>query len=412
MTWRLAWRNLWRHRSRSWILISVIAFTYAFSLVGISIGDDSHGRMLDEARRVAGGDILVHGEGYWDSKAGDVVIPEGDAVAGLLAGVAGVSSVHPRILVSGLVSTSAASRPVFLQGVDPSVERELRDFEDDLVAGTFLGGERDDPLVLGAELVDDLEAELGDRIVLTASGPDGEITRALFHLTGVLDGGVGAGDGMLGFTTVPAAAEALGAGPSLTQIGLLLRPGVDLEDAATRATEVLAGAGDLEVLTWREAVPEMVGFVELDDAFGYLYMMVIFVVVLFAITNTFLMAVMERVREFGLLNALGLRDRQVGKMLLAETLVLTGIAMAIGLALATAGHLAADHWGISVAVWGVEEIEISGIDMADMVIRSRIVPVKWLAASVTVAVASLASALYPAWKATRLAPSEAMRFFE
>lgn len=414
MIWRLAWRNLWRHRGRTWILVSVIAATYGLALFALGVGDDSHRRMLEEATRAAGGDVLVHGEGYWQSRASDVVIPEGEAVADAVRRLPGVASVHPRILVNGLLSTSAASRPVFLQGVEPSVESEFRDFASYVSPGSFLAEtERDDPLVLGGTLARELELELGDRVVLTATGPDGEVTRALFHLTGVLDSGVGAADEVVGYTTVEAAAEALGMTGSLTQVGLVLEPGVDVDEAARAVDEAVAGAsGALEVLTWREAVPEMVGFVELDDAFGYIFMMVIFVVVLFAITNTFLMAVMERVREFGLLSALGLRDTEVGKMLLAETVVLTALAMVIGFAVGLAGHLAVDHWGLSVASWGIEELEVSGIDMADMVIRSEITPVKWITASVMVAVASLASALYPAWRAMRLAPSEAMRFYE
>jgi len=442
--WRLAWRNLWRHRARTWILVSVIAATYALSLVGLSIGDDSHQRMLREAARVAGGDVLVHGDGYWENKASDIAIPAGDPVVEALRGIEEVVSVHPRVLINGLVSTSAASRPVFLQGVDPDLEVAFRGFGDDIVDGTFLAEEeRDDPLVLGAELAEELDVEIGDRVVLTASGPDGEIQRALFHLTGTLDAGAGAANEVLGFTTVEAAAEALGMEGALTQVGLTVASEDAVERVAARAREVLAGVAlageaptgealsqeaqvegeaggrgeappgmELEVLTWREAVPEMVGFVELDDAFGHIYMIVIFVVVLFAITNTFLMAVMERVREFGLLSALGLRDRQVGTMLLAETVVLTALAMTIGLTLGLAGHFAANHWGISVAAYGIDEIEISGIDMADMVIHSTITPAKWIAASVMVAVASVASALYPAWKAMRLAPSEAMRFYE
>ncbi|MGD2069390.1 MAG: FtsX-like permease family protein [Gemmatimonadota bacterium] len=413
MIWRIAWRNLWRNRTRTWILSSVIAATYGLSLVGMGIGDDSHQRMLREAVVAAGGDILVHGVGYWDSRGSDVTIPDAATVVEILRGVDGVEAAHPRILVNGLVSTSAASRPVFLQGVEPASEAEFRDLLEDVSAGTFLEEDRRDPLVLGVELAEELELELGDRVVLTASDPEGEVTRALFHLTGILDSGVREADELMGYTTIEAARQAISMDGRLTQVGLQIPRDAEPEDVAARVREALGARADsLEVLTWREAVPEMVGFVELDDAFGYIYFVVIFVVVLFAITNTFLMAVMERVREFGLLSALGLRGRRIGRLLLAETLALTALAMALGFALGFGGHLAANHWGINVAAWGLDEIEVAGVDMADMVIRSTITPVKWIAASIMVAVASVASALYPAWRATRLAPSEAMRFFE
>lgn len=430
MIWRMAWRNLWRNRTRTLILGSVIAFAYGFTLIGLSIGDDSHDRMLDDAIRAAGGQILVHADGFWATRAGDLVVADGEGLVEALEGVESVARTFPRILVSGLASTSAGSRAIQLQGVVPEREAGWLEVVDDVVDGTFLGvdstgaasaPERSDPLVLGALLTERLELELGDRVVVTASDPEGEVTRALFHLTGVVETGTRSADETLAYTTLAAAREAMGMEGELTQVGLLLEPGAEPAEAARGLRSLLepggatrpAPATELEVLTWREAVPEMVGFVELDDAFGYIYMAVIFVVVLFSITNTFLMAVMERVRELGLLNALGLRGSRVGGLLLAETVLLTALAMAVGLAFGFGVHLAVDRWGIDVAaVWGLEDIEISGIDMADMVIRSTITPAKWLAASVLVATASLASALYPAWKATRLAPAEAMSFYE
>jgi ABC-type lipoprotein release transport system permease subunit len=261
--------------------------------------------------------------------------------------------------------------------------------------------------------VEELGVGLGGRVVLTASDVDGEVTRALFHLTGVIRTGTRALDEILAYTTVEAAREAVSMDDKLTQIGVLAGDGhnpIELAGAIAAALDDLPQ--DLEVLPWQEAVPEMVGFTELDDAFGYVYMAVIFLVVLFSIANTFLMAVLERVRELGLLSALGLRGRRVAHLLLAETALMTVLAMGIGFAVGFAGHLAAAQWGISVAMWGLEEIEISGIDMADLVIYSEIRPFKWFMGSALVAVATIASSLYPAWRASRLAPAEAMRFFE
>lgn len=412
MTWRIAWRNLWRHRTRTLIMTSAVALTYGLMLVGMGIGDDGHARMLLEATRAAGGDVLVHGRGYWATRASDIVMRDADDIVERVQRVEGVRTAIPRVLISGLVSSAAGSRPVLLQGVRPEREAELRDLSPDVTEGSFLAGTRPDPIVLGSRIVERLDLELGDRVVLTATGPDGEVTRALFHLTGVLETGSRDLDDFLGFTTLEAAQRAVGMEGMLSQIGLLLADGSDVAAAAGRVEAGLDAGAALEVLTWREAVPEMVGFVELDDAFGYVWMLVIFLVVLFSITNTFLMAVMERVREFGLLNALGLRSARIGRLLLTETALLAGLAMAVGFAVALAGHLAVDHWGINVAAWGLEELEISGVDVSDLVMYSTITPAKWIAASILVALATMGSALYPAWRAARLAPAEAMRFYE
>ena len=413
MLLRLAWRNLWRHRGRTLIMMSAVALAYALMLAGLAINDDGHYRMLREATEAAGGDVLVHGDGYWDSRASDIIMERGDEVLEIVRGVPGVDVAIPRVLVNGLVSTSADNRPVMLQGIDPTAEQRLHDYRSDLVAGTWFEDGREDPIILGSRAVERLELEVGDRVVLTASDPEGELTRALFHLTGVIETGTKELDETLGLTTIGALRRVLARPDMLTQVGIVTPEGTEAGVVAATVRDALGQrAGGLEVLTWEQAIPEMVGLIEIDDAFGYIYFAVIFAVVLFSITNTFLMAVMERVREFGLLNALGMRDQRIGRLLLTESVLLTALAMGVGLLIGLAGHLAAAHWGIPVASYGIEEMEMSGIDMSDLVMYSRINPVKWGIASLLVAVTTIASALYPAWRATKLAPAEAMRFYE
>jgi len=413
MLWRIAWRNLWRHRTRTLTMTSAVAFSYGLCLFSMGLGDDGHQQMLDEAAEGAGGDILVHAAGYWESKSSDLVIDGADDVLATVESTPGVRAAIPRMIINGLVSSSTGNRMLFLQGIDPQRETALRDLSEDLEAGEYLDTtERDDPLILGAVVVEKLELDLGDRVVLTATQPDGEVTRALFHLTGVIETGLKDVDEMMGITTLGAAQKAVGAQGRLTQIGVMADPGL-ASDSVAAQIRIATGADGygLEVLTWQEAIPEMVGFIEVDDAFLYIYLVVIFAIVAFAIANTFLMAVMERVREFGLLNALGLKGRGVAGLLLTETFLMTTLAMAIGFVLGFSGHLAASHWGIPLSVYGVESMEVSGVDFASLVMRSKLNPVKWLAASILVALVTLGSALYPAWRASRLAPSEAMRFF-
>jgi ABC-type lipoprotein release transport system permease subunit len=414
MLWRMAWRNLWRHRTRTLIMTSAIAFSYGLCLFSMGMGDDGHQQMLDQAAEGAGGDVLVHADGYWDSKSSDLVMRDSENILAAVEATDGVREAIPRIIINGLVSSASGNRMLFLQGIDPHREEALRDFSEDVKAGEYLDTtERADPILLGAVIVEKLELELGDRVVLTATDPEGEVTRALFHLTGVIRTGLREIDEILGLTTLEAAQRAVGAEGVLTQIGVVAEAGIPTDSLKARIQGTVQAEGNgLEVITWQEAIPEMVGFIEVDDAFLYIYLIVMFAIVAFAIANTFLMAVMERVREFGLLNALGLRGSGVAKLLLAETLLMTLLAMSVGFVLGFAGHLAASHWGIPVAMWGVDNMEVSGVDFASLVMRSKVNPVKWAAASVLVALVTLGSALYPAWRASRFEPAEAMRFYE
>jgi len=415
MLLRLAWRNLWRHRSRTLILGSAVVLSYGLLLASMGMGDDAHQQMVDAAIEGAGGQVLVHGKGFWDARTVDLRIDSSDAVLAALGRVDGVRAAIPRVLVNGLLSTTAGSRPVMLEGIEPAVEAELKDISDDVKEGERLDATTErSPLLIGRPVADELEVEPGDRVVLTASGADGEVTRALFHVAGIIETGRADLDEMVAYTTLDVARDAAGLDGAVSQIGLLLDGDVATDAVKARVEDALGARNDgsLEVLTWQEALPEMVGYVEIDDAFLYIYAVVMYMVVIFAIANTFLVAVMERVRELGLLNALGMRGRRISRMILGETTFLVLLAMVAGLGVALGIHSALAHWGIPMSAFGSNEMELSGVDVSSLVIRSRISIVKWVIASVLTALTTVAAAIYPAMRAARLAPAEAMRFYE
>lgn len=415
MLLRIAWRNLWRHRGRSLILGSAVTLSYALLLASMGIGDDSHQQMIDAAVEGAGGEVLIHGAGFWDARTVDIAVPGADSVLAVAGAVEGVRAAIPRVLVNGLLSTAAGNQPLQLVGIVPDLEARLKDVSADVTEGDPLETtvERS-PLLIGRPVADELEVGPGDRVVLTASGLDGEITRALFHVAGIIETGRADIDEMIAYTTLEAARHAVGMRDEVTQVGLLLDGGQETDVVKARVEQALGPRGNgLEVLTWQQALPEMVGYVEIDDAFLYIYVVVIYLVVIFAIANTFLVAVMERVRELGLLNALGLRGGRIGRMILGETTFLVLVSMAVGLLLALGIHLALVRWGLPIAAFfGDGDIELSGIDISALVMRSRITTMKWVVGSIIVAVSTIAAAIYPALRAARLAPAEAMRFYE
>lgn len=411
--WTLAWRNLWRHRTRTIILLTAIGLPYATMIVSFGFIGDFLDKMEERAAESAGGTVLVHGDGYWNTQSNDVVVDEADRIQRTIAQTEGVEAAIPRVLVQGMLSSSRGTTGGRVVGIVPDQQARMRDLSEYVVRGDFLSEDHERPLVLGVGLVERLEVELGDKIVLTASDSDGEMTRALFYLRGVLETGSDQRDDVAAYTTLEAARGAVGLEGRLHQIGVLADEGLDSATLAERIRQSIGGSADgLEILTWQEAMPEMVSYLAIERGGMIVMLIVLFVVVAFVIANTFLMSVMERVREFGLFNALGLNHRRIGGLVFAETSMLLVLAIVAGFALGFGGHLAIAHYGIDFGQIMGDQMQVSGVAMADLVMRSEPVPTKWLAGTVGVVALVFASAAYPAWKAMKLAPTEAMEFYE
>lgn len=407
---KVAWRNLWRNQTRTVITIIAIALTYTLYLMMMGIQDYTYEQMEEAAAKAAGGSVLVQGKGFQDSQLNDIVIDDGRAVVERVESQELVDVVSARVIINGLLSTSASSAPVSLHGIDSSREKRFQDMGEYLVEGSMPDPQDTDPLVIGARLADELDVGLGDRVVLTATAGDAEMQRALFHVSGIFKTGSSMMDRGLAFTTIEAAQRSLKMGASITQIGVMGHTGPDA--LANVLRNELGALEGVEVLTWAEAMPDVVGFIEMDKAYGDVFAIVLFLVVLFSIMNTFLMAVMERVRELGLLGALGLTPWRIVKLVIAETFLLTLVSLAIGLSLGLVGHQIIATVGIDMATFYGDSLEISGIALTDTMIYSTIDVSRWINATVSVIVMVLFSAAYPAYKAAKLSPTEAMRFYE
>ncbi len=412
--WRLAWRNLWRNRTRTVITGTAIALTLTLRLVSVGLNASSYEKMLEGAEMSAGGAILVHGDGYWESRTSESVLRAADARQAALEKVDGVKVVVPRVIMPGLLSSATGNVGANVQGIVPAREQAVKDWSKYLERGTFLAGEEGtDEIVLGKATVERLNIELGDRVVLATTDPKGHATQGLFYLGGVLATGSKMTYKMLAFVKLSAAREVLELDDGLTQVGLVL------DDRAKRnelkpsivAAVAVAGAPAVEVMTWDEANPQMVKLIQSDREMNDGMSWIILFVVAFGIVNTFLMVVLERVRELGLVGALGMTPGQIARLVLWEGALLGVTFIAVGAALGGWAHYELATTGIDMTEL-MGEVEIGGVLMEDMHIRSRLVVGDWLTNCLAVFVIVLLSALYPAYKATRLQPAQAMRTYE
>jgi len=410
---RLAWRNLRRSRTRTAISATAIFLSFFVMLFNFSLKDASYQQMLRAAVKVAGGSVLVHAEGWQESRAANLLVTNPGRVLEAARRIPEVRAVIPRMIIEGLISSTRGAEPVRLQGVDRQAQSAVSDLARFLAQGTYLEPNEDQPLVVGPKLARKLAVKLGDRVVLTATDRNGEMARSLFHVSGILEPRTGLEEGVA-FTSLAAASAVVGAKAACTEIGLLLADDNRRGEVASALRAALSAPGEqrLEVLTWEQVLPELQGTIRSDKALTYLLVLVIFVVVGFGIANTLLTSVLERVRELGLLSALGLTPVRTAGLVLAESGLLAIFSLSLGYALMLALHLAFTSQGIEVAALAGMKVEWGGVILDDVRLRTAINPARWLFGGAGVALIVVASALYPAWKATRLEPAQAMRTYE
>jgi ABC-type lipoprotein release transport system permease subunit len=416
--WRLAWRNLWRNRARTIITGTAIAFTLGIQLMSYGIAESSYEKMRSSAVKSVGGALLVHADGYWETLETDKVITESAAVVDAIRAVDGVDQVIPRIVAQGLVSSARGNAGTRLMAVERESTLAFDNPAKFLVEGTFLEERAKDlrlrgPLVLGKSVVDDLKIELGDRLVVAVTGPDGDPVRMPFKLTGIMDTGSEMGDAVAAYTSLDFVREQLVIPAGAVQLGVVTTSNESLPRVQAAVREALASLKQpLEVLRWDEANPELVKVIEADKNFGDKFGLLLFIIVGFGITNTFLMMVLERVRELGLLAALGLTPMRIATMVLVESIVLGLLSVFFGILIGYAGHLTVAHYGINYGEMVGGEIQMAGVVMEDFILYSHLNVARWIQACVVVLVMVVLAATYPALKATRMEPATAMRTYE
>lgn len=414
---RIAWRSFLRHRRRSILTGSAIALGLAMLLAFLGLARDAHERMAELGIRLGGANVTVQGAGYQDDPTLEHVVRDPGAIAEMARAAPGVTAAVPRVHASGLISTGAASAGVAVVGVDPDLEARVSTIASaqNRVSGDYLrprarrafASEPAD-IYLGVQLARTLDLELGDRVVLTVSPRGaGHPASAAFLVRGIFRTGIDELDGFFVEIPLADARELFHLGDAATQVAVFTDRLDDTGrvDAALAAS--LASRADLEVLPWQRTLRELYEAIVLDDLGLYLMMAIVFVIVAIGIFNTVLMSVVERTRELGVMMAVGTSKARLFAMVLVEAVILALVASVVGLAIGLSIHFYFHAHGLDItSLFG--DVQVAGVVISGRMYSQLSVAdvVTWTAIVIAIVVAS---ALYPAFRVTRLDPLEAMR---
>ncbi|PNU21348.1 hypothetical protein C2E25_01990 [Geothermobacter hydrogeniphilus] len=399
LLWRLAARNVRRNLRRSLLTVAAIAFGLFCLILFQSLKAGLHHEMVASTVQLDTGSFQIHAAGYRPNRVALSPLP---ALPELLGKLDRLGLVYaPRLKAPALVIGPGGSASVLLSGVDPEREARLTIIASRLQSGTYLGGR--DELLIGAELATALGVGVGDELKLMARSLLGSPAAKRFKVGGIFRTDLaGFNRGQL-FLTLSATRALLRADGLVSEIVVRVPSGEEQQQAARLAA--VLDSDRYRVDSWDRIAPDVSQLIELNDGTMRLLVLIVFFIVALGITNTMTMTVFERYREFGILAALGMRPAGIVRLVVAESLLL-------GLCGALVGGLA----GWAGASW----FAAHGLDLTALTSSNRYFATShvlhallrpgdfWLANLVTLLTGLLAG-LYPAWKASRLHPVEALR---
>ncbi len=401
----IAWRNIWRQPKRTALTVATITLGLGLLLVSIGLGDGGHYQMIETAVRQGSGHVLIQEQGYQRSRSIARVLDSRDQSMALrwidsVPSSFKVESVLRRVFASGIAASADGSAGILIIGFEPELEKRSSRFNEKLIAGAFPDSDDSDRVILGEGVGRKLSVKEGDKVVLTAQealGP--ELQSVLVRVGGLLRTGAEDLDESAVLAPIATVQRFLRMGKGVHQIAILLPDSRGSEPLARLGKAQLQG---LEVLAWDEALPELSDFIRVDDAGNYLFNMVFFVLIAFLVLNTLLMSVLERNREFALLEAMGLVPEQRFAMVMLEAVMIAAMASLLGMGLGLAGHLYFAVHGLPLDVFSSGDISAAGVVM-DPVIYSDLSWSRILGCIALVVAMTLLLALIPARRAARAA---------
>jgi ABC-type lipoprotein release transport system permease subunit len=401
---RLAWRNLWRHRRRT--LIVVVAMAMGLGLMmwydGLMAGFDQ--AIYGNAIKVLGGNIQIHAQGYSSETGQNPLLPLPDDQAVVQAALAQplVQSATRRIITGGLLTSPEGAFGVNITGIEPEKESEVNLAAQHIVAGRYLNFEDGDMILIGKGLADAMNVGVSDRITMVGRSTHEQTRRRTMTVVGIFDLGMPDFEKTLAYTSLNEAQDLFDLTGQSTEVAIVLKQLGTEPEVITALKPLLPG---YEIDTWRNNYPELMAAITTKNGVMNIFGVIILLIAGIGILNLLLMAVYERTREIGLLGAMGLKPLQISLLFILEGTMmgLTGVVFGIVVGLLINGLMRRVGLDLSAISTATDYMAL---------ISGRVYPSwgleKLFVRALTVAIISALAALIPASEAARREPAAAL----
>jgi ABC-type lipoprotein release transport system permease subunit len=408
---KMAWRNIWRNPRRTILTISAIVFACVLLVFMLSFQFGSYDTMINSSVKINTGHLQIQDKGYHENKRMRRVVPDPAVIDRILSQIPAVEAFTSRGRAFALASSSERTYGAMIVGVDPDREARVSTLKTIVRQGQYLS-ERTAPdeltgALVGERLARNLRVGLGDEITILGQGRDGSVAATVLQVQGIFDSGLDAFDRSTIHIPLGDFQAVFAMGSAVHEVVVLGRTLADIPAIKDQVRQRLKETGSTDTLValdWDELMPGLKQAIEMDLVSGSFFYLILIMVVAFSILNTFLMAILERTHEFGVMMAMGTRPGRLTRLVLTESAGMTVVGVAVGILLGCA----------LTGYFQVHGIDMSGSSeiLSQYGIPSRLFPRLTILSAFTgplvVLLITLVAALYPALKIRRLKPVEAI----
>jgi len=401
---KLAWRNIWRHRRRTIIIMLAMGLSLGMMMFYDGLIDGFNNAIAGNAVRVLGGNVQVHAEGYREKVDSNPLLPLADDSAIVRAALSqpDVIAAARRIQTGGLVSNREGAYPMTIIGIDPVAEAPVSLIAEHVVDGRYVETTDQDSILVGKGLADALALKVGDRVNMVGSDIHKQNRQRTMTVIGIYDIGIPSMEKATSYISLGEAQELFGLRAQSTEVQITLKR-VGTESIVVNAlTPLLPG---YEVESWANNYPELSNAVGRKNIVMDIFSIIIVMIAGIGILNLLLMAIYERTREIGLLGAMGLKPRQIAVTFILEGALIGFMGVIAGIAMGLAVNL-------SLMQVGMDYSQYAGITDYMALISGKVYPTlgvgKLPMRAIIIFVIAALAALIPAIIASKREPSEAL----
>jgi putative ABC transport system permease protein len=404
----LAWRNLWRNKRRTILTVGAISLYGFLFLWYIWLSYGAQESMLDSFARILTGHIQIHAKGFSDDMSVMKRIPDPQPIIIAIEKEKHVTAYSARIKTYALAAANETSSGAFVLAIDPEREKSVSNLYKTLKEGRYLSSDAHSEIVIGYVLAENLGVKVGDKLALLVQAADGSMGAQKFTVVGLVDPGMVELNNSLLLMHLGDAQTLLSYGSAVNEITVM----VDDLGNVDEVRQSLWGqmdTGKYEILTWNQVSPELEQLNSLTWAKFILLMSTFALVAALGVMNTVLMSAMERVREFGIMMAMGVRPGQVTRLIITESLMITLLSIVIGFGMATVLGFVTENQGISMKVFGAPDY-LAQFGLGNAVLFTKVNWQGFVISLCTILGMGFLASLYPAIRTGRMKPMSALKY--